>query len=152
MQNFLPKQFVFLFLFIAVIGLADATYLTASHYLEKPVICGALEGCDVVLESSYSVALGLPVALWGLFYYLAILVLAEIYLLKKDILWMKMAAALSLPGFLASLWLVYLQFFVIGAVCLYCMVSAATSTALFIMAVRLFIGEKSPQETEKLHA
>mgnify|MGYP001619699772 CR=1 FL=1 len=148
MQKTLPKWFILVFLAVAVIGLADATYLAASHYLEKPVVCGFLEGCDIVLESPYSTAFGLPVALWGLFYYLLILILAEIYLLKKDIFWIKAAAILSPFGFLASLWFVYLQLFVIKAVCLYCMVSATASAVLFILALYIFFGPNKSARAE----
>lgn len=120
-----------LFIALSFLGFSDATYLTAKHYLGTPVTCILFQGCEQVTTSPYSVVYGVPVALLGALYYAAVLILTVAYLDSKRIGMLKLAAAITPAGFLASLWFVYLQLFVIKAICFYCMLSAMTSTALF---------------------
>jgi uncharacterized membrane protein len=82
--------------------------------------------------------MGFPVALGGVIFYLAFLVLITAYLIEKKELLLRWALAITILGFLASLYLSLLQAFVIHAFCLYCLVSAATSTLLFIAAIIIF--------------
>ena len=48
---------------------------------------------------------------------------------------LNLTARLTIIGLLASLWFIYLQLFVIKAICLYCMFSAFTSITLFIFGL-----------------
>jgi uncharacterized membrane protein len=71
-------------------------------------------------------------------YYLLLFLLAVLALdLKLEII--RIAAYLTPIGFFASLYFVYLQLFVIKEVCSYCMISAATSTILFILGLFIII-------------
>lgn len=74
-------------------------------------------------------------ALMGALYYLAIILALVLYLdLRRD--WIiKWTARFTTMGFLFSLYLVYLQLFVIKAICQYCMLSALSSTGLFVIGV-----------------
>lgn len=119
------------------IGLFDATYLTSAHYAGKAVTCSILGGCEKVTTSAYATVAGVPVALIGALYYLSVILLILAYqeTKRRDVL--KLIAALSGAGFLFSLWFVYLQVFVIKALCLYCLVSATSSTVLFLIALYL---------------
>lgn len=130
-SNWLPIAF----LILGAIGFIDATYLTTQHFLGTPVACSILKGCEQVTTSPYSIIFGIPVALLGSIYYLAILILSVIYLDSKKINILNIIAKITPLGFLASLYFVYLQIFVIKAICLYCMGSAATSTLLFILGM-----------------
>jgi len=103
---------------LAIIGFADAVFLTTQHYLGEIPPCSVVEGCETVLTSPYATILGIPVALFGALFYLAIL--------------FKPSRLLAFLGFLASLTLLYLQLFVIKAICLYCLISLVTSTGIFI--------------------
>ena len=118
-------------LIIALIGLLDTAYLTWQRYQSFSLTCGILEGCNQVTASVYSVFGGMPVAIWGLFYYLTAVTIAGIYWKNKDITWLKLLALLTSLGFLVSLWFTYLQTAVIGAFCSYCLISALVSTLLF---------------------
>lgn len=117
------------------IGLADTVYLTTEHYLGAPVVCSLITGCNTVLASNYSVILGVPLSLLGVFYYLALLSLTGFaFVFAKDYLF-RIAVIVVSVGFLSSLILIYIQIFVIKSICIYCMLSALTSTFLFILAV-----------------
>lgn len=119
------------FLILALIGLSDASYLTLRHFSVVSGKCLVGQGCDRVLASAYSVFAGVPVAAFGVAYYLVIAAFTLAALFTKHPRWMLAAGALSVAGIMASAWFVYLQLFVLHAICVYCMTSAGTSTLLF---------------------
>ncbi len=126
------KFYAAIFLALGFVGFIDSSFLTAKHYLNSAAECTLLRGCEVVTTSKYATIIDVPVALLGAIYYLLILVLAVLYIdtgKHKFLLW---AANLTALGFVASLWFVYLQAFVLRAYCEYCLLSAASSTILFI--------------------
>ena len=132
------------FLVVAVLGFCDASYLTIEHYLGVIPPCSVTQGCEAVLTSSYSVLFGIPTALFGAIYYLAVAIGSFMYIESKHgkgqiaahhsfiLKWTLIATAL---GFGMSLWFVYLQLFILHSICVYCMGSATTSTILFITAI-----------------
>lgn len=128
-------------LLLSAIGFLDASYLAAKHYQGASVICSILAGCDKVTASVYATIGDVPVALLGVLYYAAIFLLGMWYAYsqQKDIL--DFAAKFTVVGFLMSVWFVYLQLAVIKAICFYCMISAATSTLLFVTSI-LFLWNK----------
>ncbi len=131
----LPKWFLAAFLIIAAIGFSDATYLAAKYYLGEPVTCSILGGCEQVTSSVYATVEGVPVALAGAVFYLFLLLSAVAYIDTKWRIFSWMMTRCTIFGFLASLWFAYLQIFVLRAICLYCMVSALTSTLLFLLSI-----------------
>jgi uncharacterized membrane protein len=155
-NNVPSKGWVILFGAFALLGFLDATYLTIKHYLGTPLPCSILHGCEIVTTSIYSVIAassngsgGIPIALLGALYYLTILTMVIIYFDTKKIAVLKAACRLSIIGFLVSLVLVYLQLFVLHAICLYCMFSATTSTLIFITAMYLLALMKSQNKDVK---
>ena len=119
------------FLIVSFIGFLDSSYLTVQHYRGEPPSCAIFTGCETVASSKYAVVGPVPLALLGLLYYLAIFILTVAYFDTKKERLLLLAALLTIAGFLASLYFVYLQLFVIKAICLYCIISAASSTILF---------------------
>lgn len=116
-------------------GFLDAAFLTVKHYLGTPLSCPFFGHCEKVLTSPYAVVWGIPIALLGAVYYLAVFILTVGYFDTKRERVILLAAKLSFVGFFASLVFLYLQLFVIKAICFYCVVSAATSTLLFIFGL-----------------
>lgn len=111
----------------------DAAYLAAKYFLGSPVTCSLLQGCEIVTSSKYSVMLGMPIALMGALYYAGLLILTILFFDTGRTIFLKAAAYSTALGFAASLYFVYLQFFIIKALCLYCLLSAASSTILLIL-------------------
>ncbi|MBX4187794.1 MAG: vitamin K epoxide reductase family protein [Candidatus Doudnabacteria bacterium] len=132
MKTLSNKLFV-LILFLALLGLADATYLTVSHYTSQGVSCSLTNGCEAVLTSKYATVLGLPIALFGIGYYAAIFFLVYYYKQNETRRIWDIVAILSSLGFVTTLYLVYLQVFVIRAICQYCIVSAGLTTMIVII-------------------
>lgn len=133
---------VVVFLVVALIGFADATFLTVEHYRGVIPPC-TTAGCDTVLTSSYSVILGVPVSLLGAIYYLIMAAGAFMYLEARHgsgtiashhsaILKWSMAA--TVLGLVMSVYFVSVMSFALHAWCQYCLGSAATSTLLFLIA------------------
>lgn len=119
---------------LSFLGFADASFLTIKHYTGTPIPCTILAGCDTVTNSVYSQIAGVPVALLGALFYLTVFILILLNLQQPNKKLIKVVWWLSLLAFLASLAFVYLQAFVINAWCLYCLISALTSTLVFLSA------------------
>ncbi|HKS08924.1 MAG TPA: vitamin K epoxide reductase family protein [Pyrinomonadaceae bacterium] len=119
---------------VSLIGLADAMYLTVEHVTGQSVRCTIVAGCSEVLSSQYAVVAGVPLAAVGAAAYFTVFSLATLaafgYRIAGTLL-----TALVLLMFLVSLWLIYLQAFVIHAFCQFCLLSAAVTTALTIIAL-----------------
>jgi uncharacterized membrane protein len=129
---------------VALVGLLDASYLTVEHLSGNSVRCMIVTGCDEVLQSGYAtVAGGLPVAAVGALAYFAVFSLSTLaafgYRGARTLL-----APLVALMFLATLWFLYLQAFVIRAFCVYCLLSATVTTtlALLVVARRLVESKK----------
>lgn len=134
----------YLLIILSLIGLIDAIYLTYEHYSNFIPPCGTsiFVDCGKVLQSSYSVVLGLPLALLGLFHYAMMIVLIVLVFAFKNKIARYLFVFEAAFGFIASLYLVFLQLIVIRSICLYCMASAITSTALFILMHFVFARER----------
>ena len=125
------KKTAYLFLLVSFLGFLDAAYLTVIHYTGGELKCGFFGGCGVVTTSVYSVIAGIPVSLLGTVYYLILFFLVYAYADTQRINIMKIVSWLTLIGVGASLWFLFLQVFIIKALCLYCLISATTSFSLF---------------------
>ena len=128
---------VVIFLLVAFVGFADAVYLAASHYLGSLPVCTVIDGCDEVALSEWSTIGPVPVALLGTIFYVLMMGWAVLWLDLRRSGMFRFMPFVTVPGFLFSGWLVYLMFFVIEALCLFCLISAGTTTLLMIMSFRL---------------
>ncbi len=142
-----PAWVPWLFLSVSLIGFIDATYLTIEHYLGNIPLCSLTSGCENVLTSQYSIVFGIPVALLGAAYYLLIFLSTIAYFDTKDSKILQAIAILTPIGFLMSVWFVYTQLYILKAICEYCMLSAATSTILFIGGTEVFARWISKQKS-----
>lgn len=116
--------------FAATLGIAVATYIAiADAGGGSPVCLAGGGGCETVAKSSYSDLLGINVAIFGIVGYVLLLGCA---LLRGD--GARMAGfGLALVGFGFSVYLTYLELFVIDAICQWCVASAVLMTVLFAL-------------------
>lgn len=123
-------------------GIAVATYLTIAHYAgADPVCVGGTGGCHTVQSSDYAELAGIPVSVIGLGGYVAL----ALSLLIPGELGRAAGMALALAGAGFSLYLTYLEIWVIEAICQWCVASAILMVALAIlMTVRLLRHGGSP--------
>jgi uncharacterized membrane protein len=121
--------------FAATVGVGVAVYIAIAHSDGgSPVCLGGGRGCETIAKSSYSHLLGVDIAILGAIGYLLLLGAA---LLRGDGARMG-GFAIALVGFGYSVFLTYLELFVIDAVCQWCVLSAVLMTVLFaVNAVRM---------------
>ncbi|HEY4273795.1 MAG TPA: vitamin K epoxide reductase family protein [Candidatus Udaeobacter sp.] len=109
---------------VAVAGLADATYLTVQALTGETLSCGGSPDCFRVLGSSYAKVKGIPVALMGALAYFSAFTFATFAAFGYARAG-KLLALIVCMMFLATLWLLYVQAFLLHAYCRYCLFSAA---------------------------
>jgi uncharacterized membrane protein len=121
----------------ALAGLAVAAYLSSVELALSPAVCGPVGDCEIVHASAYARLFGVPVALLGVAGYLAVL---GCWLGTR--LWSglpRLAArhglvAMATAGVLFSVYLTFLEPFVIGATCAWCLASAILMAATLLLA------------------
>src|SRR5678816_4321796 len=119
---------------LSLLGLADALYLTIEHVTGQSVRCTIISGCSEVLSSPYAVVAGIPLAVIGAAAYFTVFSLAILALFGYRIAG-TLLTPLVIAMFLVSLWLIYLQAFVIREFCQYCLFSAAITLCLLLVVV-----------------
>ncbi len=120
---------------LSLIGLADAIYLTAQHVAGRSVRCTVTTGCDEVLASTYAVLPGgIPLAALGALAYFAAFGLATLaafgYRQARPLLMILVALMFAM-----TLWLLFVQAFVLGKFCEFCLLSAAVTTSLSLLMI-----------------
>ena len=119
---------------VALVGLADSVYLTIKHLTDEPVPCSIIAGCETVLTSPYAQIEGVPLAAVGAAAYFAAFSLAILAAYGNRMLWT--VFGIQVVGMsLFTAWLIYLQAYVIGAFCQFCLLSAATTFTMLVIFV-----------------
>ena len=118
-----------------VIGLAIASYLSVVELQGGIPSCGPLHGCEDVARSSYSRIGGVPVAVYGVGLSLILLTLAITWWRTNLYVLLLAHHGLSLAGVLFEIYFLYLQVFVIGAVCVWCTSYGLSLILRFIIAL-----------------
>lgn len=131
----IPRWVPILLVVLALIGFFDSAYLSAEHYLGGVPPCFIGSGREQVTTSRYSVMFGIPVALFGVFYYLLLFILGVSNIGDFKERNQNFILLISSFGFIFSLYFVSLQLFVIKAICPYCMISAITTTLILIISL-----------------
>lgn len=130
---------------VALAGLADATYLSVQSLTGETLSCGGSPDCFRVLGSSYSKVGGVPVALLGAVAYFCVFTFATFaafgYARARTFLIPTVGAM-----FLATLWFLYVQAFLLHAYCRYCLFSAALT---FLIAGLLIAVPPSQRRSDK---
>ena len=109
---------------VSLAGLADATYLTVQALTGETLTCGGSPDCFRVLGSSYAKIGGIPVAMLGALAYFSVFSFATFAAFGHG--WVRKFLALIVGAmFTATLWLLYVQAFLLHAYCRYCLFSAA---------------------------
>jgi len=135
-----------------LVGLVIATYLAYVEITHVEALCGPIGECNIVQTSSYALMLGIPVAVLGVLYYLAIgaLWVGQRHLVGR---WANLSALGLLGGTLFgaifSIYLTCLELFVVRAICSWCLGSAVTTTILMLLVVVPITGSPSPKRVRR---
>ena len=114
---------------LSILGLAVSLYLTYVKLTNSPVRC-KFGSCEIVQNSEYAAIYGVPVAILGVLFYFILFALTYYQKMEYLKLWTGI-------GFAFSLYLTYIELFVIHAICEWCVLSAVFATLAFLIALSL---------------
>lgn len=130
---------------VCLVGLGLAGYLTWAHYFDQAIISSSCPlgggansfiNCGKVTSSGPSIIFGLPVALYGLLYFIAMTVLCLPWAWRSPSMWvarLRLAAVVAGMGFV--LYLVSVEFLELHALCIYCTGEHLLQFALFLLVL-----------------
>jgi len=122
----------FLSALLSLVGLGDALYLTVQDLTGQSLRCTIVAGCSEVLSSPYAHIGRIPLAVLGAFAYFTVFSLSVLAAFGYNFARPLLTALLAVM-FLMTIWLLYLQAFVIHHFCQYCLLSAAVTITLTIL-------------------
>ena len=150
--NFAAAQQNWTIAILSVIGMGISGYLAYGKMTYAPTLCGPIGNCNAVQQSPHALLFGtIPVALTGVAGYAAIV--CAWFVTRYGGRRLAAAAAFSIlmmvvVGTIFSMYLTFLEPFVIGATCLWCLGSAAViATLLWMMVGSVRTGERLPENT-----
>ena len=125
---------------LALAGIGVSGYLTYVETQAVEAICGPVGDCNAVQNSSYARLFGvLPIGIMGLIGFAMILIAWLVQRLRDEKLGSYASLGMlgmALFGTIFSIYLTYLEIWVIEAVCIWCLSSAVLITALLLLSVR----------------
>ena len=129
-----------LVIILALLGLADAAYLTQVAYTGGSLACSieGLSGCNVVAQSAYSKVFGIPLALYGVVFYVSFLLVFLLSRIRPHHRLFLIVTLMGLLGVLFSTYFLYVQVVLIKALCIYCIVSAIVTYILGILTYQRY--------------
>lgn len=135
-----------IFTAVAVFGWTVSTFLSGIHFWAIPQIPAdaTVSGSLEVVTSPWAYVGPVPLATLGALYYLTTVVLAVWWLDTRHPLIIKVLTPITATGVIASAYFVYLQLVPIGAICPFCMMSAAASMVLFGLELAILRSSKLP--------
>ncbi len=126
---------------LSLAGLGVAAYLTWVEVGRGEAVCGPVGDCNTVQQSEYAALFGLvPIGVLGIAGFGAVLIVWLLGRAASRATGEKLGTALlALTGFgtVFSIYLTFLEPFVIGATCLWCLSSAAIMTLLLRLSLPL---------------
>jgi uncharacterized membrane protein/thiol-disulfide isomerase/thioredoxin len=145
---------------LCIIGLAVAGYLAYVEARQVEAFCGPVGDCNTVQQSAYARLFGvLPIGVLGMIGYVMILLAWTVSKLsnQRNSAYASLALfTMSTFGVLFSIYLTFLEPFVIGATCAWCLTSAIIMTALLWLSINpgkaaiLYIyGEKNAEKRKR---
>lgn len=121
---------------LSILGILDAAYLTYVKVMEDGV-CAVGGGCAIVNTSPYASLWGIPIAAIGGAAYLVMLIVllleerSDFFAINGGLI----VFGLSLIGVLYSVYLTYLELYVIHAICPFCVISAVILLAMLVISI-----------------
>ncbi len=125
---------------LAIVGLFVASYLALynTHIASGPIVCTVSGDCEDVNNSVYGSCFGIPVSVFGVGGYLAILLVALVGLRLGGSALVRVTnlqLAFATLGLFASAYFTAIEAFVLNKWCQWCVVSAITMTVIFALSI-----------------
>jgi uncharacterized membrane protein len=126
---------------LSLLGLADSLYLAEKATLDQPLFCNigeGLDGCNIVAQSPYSQFLGIPLAYFGVAFYVLVLLATILTMVRPFEFSYHVLMIVTTIGALFSVAFLFIQIVLIQALCIYCIASAIIAFLSLAVAYRLF--------------
>lgn len=143
------KSIMFLLLSsLSLLGIIDAGYLTYEHYQQVIPPCTVnrfftiISDCGKVLNSSYSIMFGVPLAVAGVFQYSLLLIAIITLMIFRKKVFAHWIIFQSMIGAIFSLYFMYIQLVILKSICIYCTLSALISFIIFFLSYKIFYKER----------
>jgi uncharacterized membrane protein len=123
---------------LSLAGLGVATYLTVAHFYPGALVCNTsgIVNCERVTTSAQSYLLGVPVAIWGLGFFVAMTVInLPAAWRARDRRVHMLRLAMTVGGMCFVLYLVSAELLIIKNICLWCTSVHAITFLLFVLTV-----------------
>lgn len=132
-------------LLLSLAGLGLAAFLTWGHYFDQGAISNSCKGafgavsggaidCGAVTTSSWSMILGVPVALWGALFFVFMVAINSPQAWRSPSIWVaRLRLAASATGIAFVVYLVAVELLAVGKICIYCTGVHLIMFALFIV-------------------
>lgn len=107
---------------LSILGLAASAYLTIAHFTSSSILVCPSTGtinCAKVTSSNQSYFLHLPVAIWGLLFYVFLTIINSPAGFSREALRIPRLGSMLL-GIAFVLWLIYAELLIINSICLWC--------------------------------
>ena len=120
---------------LSLVAVAIASYLTVTHYTDPAALAcpdTGIVNCTLVTTSSWSVLFGVPLAVLGVVWAVVMTGLTTPWAWRSSARWVDDARlVVAGAGAAMVLYLVYVELFRIGAICLWCSAVHVTAVCLF---------------------
>lgn len=135
------KRLAFL---LSLAGLLVSAFLAYQYSQPKTVFC-PLGGnsCEIVRNSPYSNIFGIPLPFFGIVYYLLEGLILLFLIEKEQVILSKLLLLSSAFGFVFSIYLSFLEAFVIKAYCFWCVISAIIAAIIFFLSMKIFLTKEA---------
>ena len=123
---------------LSIIGLLISVYLTYVHYDDSVLVCTSGGGCHTVQQSEYATLGPVPIALFGVLMFLTLGALALVRLRDIEFSFVNRETAplaawgITLTALLYYAYLVYVELFVLEAICQWCVATTIATIGIFI--------------------
>ena len=130
-----PRWIITASLALSVLAVGLTAYLTVTHYTDPAALAcpdTGIVNCTLVTTSSWSEVFGLPVALLGLVWAVAMAATCSPWSWRSGARWVDaLRTVLATAGAVTVVYLVYVELFRVDAICLWCTGVHVTAVALF---------------------
>lgn len=127
--------------FSGVGGFGVAKYIHHIKTSNKQLVCPVGSNCNAVISSRYAKFLGISLEYWGMAYY-AFIFLAYMTLIFKEQFFSEtfsfLLFGITVAAFFFSLYLLFIQAFILRQWCIWCLLSAGLSIIIFIISLSRF--------------
>ncbi|MDP3731164.1 MAG: vitamin K epoxide reductase family protein [bacterium] len=127
--------FYYISILAALGGFFLAFYIHRKKTAHRPLVCPLKSNCDAVIHSRYSKFFGIPVELLGMFYYVLVAASYVIFLKFPELMPSVVVFGvlfMTSAAFVFSLYLTFIQAFVLKQWCTWCLMSAGLCTVIFV--------------------